>query len=88
MLDEIERQQIAQAQLSAARSGRAVSSSFRNKSGQRVKQTTRTVRTYDCGGSKCRELSTSISRDGGESSTTTATAREVKSGGKTEWVVE
>ncbi|MGL4728124.1 MAG: hypothetical protein ACRCWO_05170 [Bosea sp. (in: a-proteobacteria)] len=88
VLDEIERQQVQQAQMSVARSGRAVSSSFRNKSGQRVRQTTKPVRTYDCGGTKCRELSTSVSRDGGEATTTTATAREVKSGGKTEWVVE
>jgi surface antigen len=88
VLDEIERQQVQQAQMTAARSGRAVSSSFRNNSGQRVRQTTKAVRTYDCGGVKCRELSTSVSRDGGAPTTTTATAREVKSGGKTEWVVE
>jgi hypothetical protein len=88
VLDEIERQQVQQAQMTAARSGRAVSSSFRNNSGQRVRQTTKAVRTYDCGGVKCRELSTSVSRDGGAPTTTSATAREVRSGGKTEWVVE
>jgi surface antigen len=88
VIDEIERQQIQQAQVVVARSGRVASSSFRNNSGQRVRQTTRAVRTYDCGGSRCRELSTSLTRDGGQSTTTTATAREVKSGGKSEWVVE
>lgn len=88
IIDEIERQQVAEARMAAARYDRVVTTSFKNKSGQRVRQTTKPVRTYDCGGTRCRELSTSISRDGGEATTTTVTAREVKSGGKSEWVVE
>ena len=88
IIDEIESRQIASAQMQAARSGRIVSSSFKNNSGQKVRQTTKVARTYDCGGTRCRELSTSITRDGAETSGPTATAREVKSGGKSEWVVE
>jgi surface antigen len=84
-LDEIEAQQVAQAQLAAARTGRPVATSFTNKSGKRVSQRTRVVRTYDCGGSRCRELSTAVTRDG-NTETTTGTAREVKTAGKTEWV--
>lgn len=88
IIDEIERQQIANAQMQAAYSGRAVTTSFKNSSGQKVRQSTKVARTYDCGSSRCRELSTSITRDGTETAGPTATAREVKSGGKAEWVVE
>lgn len=88
ILDEIERSQVERAQMEAARSGRVVSASYTNKAGKKVKQQTKVVRTYNCGDTRCRELSTSLTRTGGEASTSTATAREVKSGGKVDWVVE
>lgn len=88
ILDEIERRQMHEAQLSAARYGRASSRSFRNSKGQRVRTSAAVSRTYESNGIRYRELTTSISRDGGEASTSTVTAREVKSGGRTEWVIE
>lgn len=88
ILDEIERENMRQAQLAAARSGGTVTRSFRNKSGQRVSQRTQTLRTYDCGGSRCREISTATTRDGNAAGSETARFREVKTGGRTEWVAE
>ena len=88
ILDEIERQQMHDAQLAAARAGSSSSRNFKNSKGQRVHASASVKRTYESNGVRYRELTTSISRDGGEATTSTATAREVKSGGKTEWVIE
>jgi surface antigen len=88
ILDEIERQQMRDAQIAAARYGRSSSRSFRNSKGQRVHASAAVSRTYESNGVRYRELTTSISRDGGAASTSTVTAREVKSGSKTDWVIE
>ncbi len=88
ILDEIERREIREAELASARYGRGSNRSFKNSKGQRVRTTTTVARTYETNGIRYRELTTSISRDGGEATTSTATAKEVKSGGKTDWVIE
>lgn len=88
ILDEIERRQMHEAQLEAARYGRSSHRSFKNSKGQRVKASASVTRTYESNGIRYREMTTSISRDGGAASTSTATAHEVKSGGKTDWVIE
>lgn len=85
-LDEMERKQIEQASLAAARSNRVQTRTFRNTKGQRVRTTTRPVRTYkNASGDSCRQLSTTISRDGQEASSTSVTACQVRVGRANQW---
>lgn len=85
-LDEMERQQIEAASLAAARSNRVQTRSFRNSKGQRVRTTTRPVRTYrNSSGASCRQVSTEVVRDGEQAASTSATACQVRVGRGLQW---
>lgn len=80
LIDDIERNNARNAIASSARSGGNSTRSFRNSRGERVVYRTQTLRTYDCGGDKCREISSSVSRNGVSEDLGSSTVR-VKSNG-------
>ena len=85
ILDEIEREQIQKARTAAAHNGHGYSKSYRNSSGQRCHTASR-VRSYESGGVRYREVTTTTSRDGKTVDTDTSTYHEVKtSTGKVDW---
>lgn len=64
LIDDIERQKAKEAANRALRSGQGGSTSFRNSQGQQVRVATKT-RTYKrSDGQSCREITTTVQRDG------------------------
>jgi surface antigen len=63
LIDDIERQKAKEAANRALRSGQGGSTTFRNSQGQQVRVATKS-RTYTKGNESCREVTTSVQRDG------------------------
>lgn len=86
MLDNMEREQIAQASVAAARSNRVQTRTFRNSKKQQVRTITRPVRTYkNDQGETCRQTVTSVSRDGQDMGNLNNTSCAVRTGRRVEW---
>lgn len=67
LIDDIERNNAKNAANQALKSGRGGTKTFKNSQGQKVKVATK-VRTYKEGNQSCREITTSVERDGQSSS--------------------
>jgi surface antigen len=88
-IDAKEREEAQLAALYAARTGSINRRSFRNNSGNAVRVTSRTTRTYSEGGTRYRDVEKTVVRDGKEVGKETVKAREVKlAGGKTDWALD
>ena len=77
LVDNIEKQNAKAAANAAVKSGSSGTRSFKNSKGQQVKVATRVKETTNSQGRKCREVTTSVERDG-----------KAESGGGTETVCQ
>jgi hypothetical protein len=88
LLDAIEQEQARQAAIAAARSG-SDTRSFRNSKGDNVRIASRTTRRYEQGGTRYREVTRTVTRNGQKVGEEKATVKEVKlANGKTDFAVE